>query len=60
MNYLISEDQINALQNAVAQLPVQVNGFETADRWVGLFLALGRLRERPAANPEPDPGEKGE
>ena len=52
-------EYIEQIIEAVKALPVDCSKFDTADAWVGLVLALERLKARLAAAEE-DPAEQEE
>lgn len=39
----ITEDQLNLISDAVKALPVRVEDFDDADKWVGIYIHLKRI-----------------
>ena len=56
--YLITEEQLNALLDAVKRLPVKSEDFAAADLWVGIYMHLENIRNNPA--PQEAPKNEGE
>lgn len=51
--YLITEEQLNALLDAVKRLPVKSEDFAAADLWVGIYMHLENIRNNPAPQKTP-------
>lgn len=42
----ITEDQLKLISDAVKSLPVRVEDFDDADKWVGIYIHLKRIESQ--------------
>lgn len=51
--YYVTEQQLKQILTAVRALPVNVQGFDIADAWVGLYLAVQNIASQPVPQEKP-------
>lgn len=51
--YYVSETQLKQILAAVRALPVNVQDFDTADAWVGLYLTVQNIASQPIPQEKP-------
>lgn len=57
--YYVTEEQLNMFCESVMRLPVNAsNDFSAADAWVGLYLALNKVRQQAMPDKPEDPQEE--
>ena len=52
--YYVTEQQLKQILAAVRALPVNVQNFDTADAWVGLYLAVQNIASQPVEQQKDD------
>ena len=51
--YYITETQLKQILTAVRALPVNVQDFDVADAWVGLYLTVQNIASQPVLKEKP-------
>lgn len=51
--YYVTEAQLKQILAAIRALPVNVQDFDTADAWVGLYLTVQNIASQPVQQEKP-------